>query len=65
MERYVKLKDVEKAIIKRIDWSSENRSPVEIRNDILEVLNMINFIYLKFDDDTNVENWGDGYWKIV
>lgn len=42
--KYVKLDDVEKILIKRIDWKSDMTNPVEIRNDLLESLDMIDCI---------------------
>lgn len=42
--KYVKLEDVEKILIKRIDWKSDKVNPIEIRNDLLESLDMIDSI---------------------
>ena len=44
MEKYVKLKDVEKSIIKRVDWNYEASNALEIRNDILDVLETLDYI---------------------
>ena len=51
-DKYVKLKDVEKALRRRIDWDRPDvtKKDIEIRNECLEALSQLDYIMLSSDE---------------